>query len=47
MFFLNRVLPPCPLQGRFEWLSNDVVNMIQISLAAVLAIGLQLALGLP
>uniref|UniRef100_A0A7S3VGS4 Uncharacterized protein n=1 Tax=Dunaliella tertiolecta TaxID=3047 RepID=A0A7S3VGS4_DUNTE len=27
------------LQGRMEWLSNDLVNMVQISLAAAMAIG--------
>ena len=33
------------LQGQkgSEWLSNDVVNMIQICIAAALAIGLSLA----
>jgi hypothetical protein len=30
-----------------EWLSNDVVNMIQISLAAVLAVAAQQLLNLP
>lgn len=29
------------VQGRVEWLTNDVVNMIQISLAAALAIAAQ------
>ena len=30
------------LQGKYEWLTNDVVNMIQISVAALIAIVLQL-----
>lgn len=29
------------LQGNYEWLTNDVVNMIQISVAALIAILLQ------
>ncbi|KAK9824020.1 hypothetical protein WJX72_007013 [[Myrmecia] bisecta] len=29
------------IQGNVDWLTNDVINMIQISLAAVLAIGLR------
>ena len=28
------------LQGRVEWLNNDVVNILQISVAAALAVGL-------
>lgn len=34
------------LQGRAgsEWLSNDVVNMIQICLAAALAVGFSVAI---
>lgn len=32
-------------QGRLPWLSNDLVNVLQISLAAALAMGLALALG--
>lgn len=28
-------------QGRLEWLSNDAVNAIQISLAAAIAVALQ------
>ena len=32
------------VQGQVGWLSNDVVNMIQICLAAGLAIGLQAAM---
>lgn len=32
-------------QGKVEWLTNDVVNMLQISLAAVLAIAAQNALS--
>ncbi len=32
------------VQGRVEWLTNDVVNMIQISVAAALAIGARSAL---
>jgi len=27
------------MQGRMQWLNNDLVNMIQISLAALIAIG--------
>ncbi len=34
-------------QGRVAWLSNDLVNMIQISLAAALAILADQALQLP
>jgi uncharacterized protein (TIGR00297 family) len=30
----------------FEWLTNDVVNAVQITLAAVLAVGLGAAAGL-
>lgn len=34
------------VQGRVDWLTNDVVNMIQISVAAALAVaGQQLLLG--
>lgn len=33
------------VQGRLEWLTNDLVNAIQISLAAALAIGAQLVLA--
>ncbi|CAL8472376.1 g11919 [Coccomyxa elongata] len=32
------------VQGRVEWLTNDVVNMIQISIAATIAIAAQLVL---
>ncbi|KAL4450712.1 hypothetical protein ABPG77_001068 [Micractinium sp. CCAP 211/92] len=32
-------------QGRLPWLSNDLVNVLQITLAAALAMGLALALG--
>lgn len=32
-------------QGRVEWLTNDVVNMLQITLAAALAIGGQVLLS--
>lgn len=32
------------LQGRVEWLSNDIVNMLQISLAAGIAVAAQAAL---
>lgn len=32
------------VQGQVEWLTNDVVNMIQISLAAAIAIAAQLIL---
>ena len=31
-------------QGSVEWLTNDVVNMLQISLAAGLAVGAKVAL---
>lgn len=30
------------VQGRVEWLTNDVVNVLQISVAAALAVGLSL-----
>ena len=33
------------VQGRLPWLSNDLVNVLQISLAAALAMGLAMALG--
>ena len=32
-------------QGKVEWLTNDVVNVIQITLAAVLAMGAQAAIA--
>lgn len=31
-------------QGKVEWLNNDVVNMIQITIAAALACGAQVVL---
>jgi hypothetical protein len=34
------------LQGRVPWLTNDLVNMIQISAAAALAVGFAAALQL-
>lgn len=45
--YLTPAAPPpgCP-QGRVSWLSNDLVNMAQISLAAGLAMGMANALGL-
>lgn len=33
------------VQGRLPWLSNDLVNVVQISLAAALAMGLTVVLG--
>lgn len=36
----------CP-QGRVEWLSNDLVNMLQISLAAAVAVGATAARAAP
>lgn len=33
------------VQGRLPWLSNDLVNVLQISLAAAMAMGLAMALG--
>ena len=33
------------VQGRVEWLSNDMVNMLQISFAAVLAVAFVVAFG--
>jgi uncharacterized membrane protein len=32
------------VQGGVPWLTNDVVNMIQITLAAALALGAQVAM---
>jgi uncharacterized protein (TIGR00297 family) len=33
------------VQGRVRWLTNDLVNALQISIAAILAIAMQTALG--
>ena len=35
------------VQGRVAWLSNDLVNVLQISLAAALGVALAQAAGLP
>ena len=35
------------VQGKVEWLTNDLVNIIQISVAAALAISIKAGLGLP
>lgn len=34
------------IQSKVDWLTNDVVNMIQISVAAAIAILISMALGL-
>jgi uncharacterized membrane protein len=34
-------------QGKVEWLNNDLVNMIQITLAAAVAVALKLAVAGP
>lgn len=34
------------VQGKVDWLTNDTVNMLQITLAAALAVAMQQALAL-